>query len=116
MRLWHMALAAVLTLAAQTAQAAPQKYTWDGLGNGDAKCGIYRMHIEFTVDNGRASGMFQQKGRTMRNFDLPVGADGKFAGQVAVSGGTMRLNGVIGTSSELKLTGYCNFGGALKSA
>jgi hypothetical protein len=104
-------------LAAGTAQAQAQKFTWDGLGSGrEAKCGTYRMHIEFTVQNGHAVGTFQQKGRPVRNFDLPVGADGKFAGEVAVSGGTMRVTGLVGASSEIKLTGYCDFGGALKSA
>ena len=58
--------AATLLLMTQAAGAAPQKYTWDGLGNGQGNCGIYRMHIEVTVDNGRAIGTFQQKGRPLQ--------------------------------------------------
>ena len=107
---------ATLSLYTQASGAAPQKYTWDGLGNGQGNCGIYRMHIEFTVDNGRAVGTFQQKGRPLRNFDLPV-TDGKFSGDAKVDGGTIRVTGnVSGAAPELKLTGYCNFGGPLKAA
>jgi len=116
MRTWHLVAMAAM-LAGGTAQAQAQKFTWDGLGSGrEAKCGTYRMHIEYTVQNGRAVGTFQQKGRPVRNFDLPVGADGKFTGQVAVSGGTMQVAGLVGASPEIKLTGYCNFGGVVKPA
>ncbi len=117
MRAWHMMIvAAPLLIAAQTASAAGQKYTWDGLGVGDGKCSIYKMHVEFTADNGHAVGTFQQKSRTLRNFDLPLQADGKFTGQVNVSGGTMKIAGSVGASPEIKLTGYCNFGGPLTAS
>jgi len=116
MRIWHTALLAALAIGATAASAAPQKYTWDGFGNGDGNCPVYRMHIEVTVDNGRAVGTFQQKGRPQRNFDLPV-TDGKFTGDAKVDGGTMRVTGDVGgPNPELKLNGYCKFGGALKSA
>ncbi len=115
MRACLMTIAATsLLIAAQTAFAAPQKYTWDGLGTGDGKCSIYKMHVEFTVDNGRATGTFKQKDRTVRNFDLPVQADGMFAGEVNVSGGNMKIAGTTGANPEIKLTGYCGFGGPLK--
>jgi hypothetical protein len=107
--------ATTLSLLTQAAGAAPQKYTWDGLGNGQGNCGIYRMHIEVTVDNGRAVGTFQQKGRPQRNFDLPV-IDGKFTGDAKVEGGTMRVVGNVSGSPEIKLSGYCGFGGPLKAA
>jgi hypothetical protein len=115
MRAWSFTfIVGIAALAVQPAAAA-QKYTWDGLGTGDGKCSIYRMHVEFTVDNGRATGTFQQKSRTLRSFDLPVQADGKFSGEVTVSGGKMRVIGTLGASPEIKLTGYCDFGGPLKS-
>lgn len=111
-----LAALAIGALGATAAAAAPQKYTWDGYGKGDGNCPVYRMHIEFTVDNGRAVGTFQQKGRPQRNFDLPV-SDGKFSGDAKVDGGTIRVTGnVAGPAPELRLDGYCKFGGPLKSA
>lgn len=119
MRSVYIGLALGISLSAFGAQAQTpaQKYTWDGLGKGrESKCSIYRMHIELTAENGRVVGTFQQKDRPLRRFDLPTAADGSFSGQVAVSGGTMRVQGQLGASPEIKLTGYCDFGGALKSA
>jgi hypothetical protein len=108
------ALAVPLLLVAQASWAA-EKYTWDGLGTGDGKCGIYSLHLEFVVDNGRATGFWQQKGRTVRNFDFPIKPDGRFAGEVTVgNGGIMHAKGQLGAAPTIDLSGYCGFGGPLK--
>ncbi len=117
MRSIYIALVLGISIAAFGAHAQTQKYTWDGLGQGrESKCSIYRMHIELTAENGRVVGTFQQKDRPLRRFDLPAAADGTFSGQVPVSGGTMRVQGKLGANPEIRLTGYCDFGGTLKSA
>jgi hypothetical protein len=109
-------VATVLTILLSTAaHAAPEKYVWDGYGSGASNnCAIYGMHIEFVVDNGRAVGWWQQKDRVVRPFDLPVGADGKFGGKVSIGTNNMNVVGNVGSSPEIKLTGYCDFGGPLK--
>lgn len=108
-------LTTALVLLASSAVAAPEKYTWDGYGSGASNnCSIYGMHIEFVADNGRVVGWWQQKDRVVRNFDLPLGSDGKFGGKVNIGTGDMNVTGNVGASPEIKLTGYCNFGGPLK--
>lgn len=105
----------LIAFLSTTAQAAPEKYVWDGYGSGASNnCSIYGMHIEFVVDNGRAVGWWQQKDRVVRPFDLPIGADGKFGGKVNIGSNDMNVVGNVGSSPEIKLTGYCNFGGPLK--
>lgn len=108
---------ALIAFISTAAFAAGEKYTWDGYGSGASNnCSIYGMHIEFVADNGRVVGWWQQKDRVVRNFDLPLGGDGKFAGKVNIGTGDMNVTGNIGASPEIKLTGYCNFGGPLKKA
>jgi hypothetical protein len=109
-----IAAAGVLLLMSHSAHAA-DKYVWDGYGSGASNnCSIYGMHIEFVADGGKVVGWWQQKDRVVRNFDLPLGADGKFKGKVNIGTGDMNVTGSVGSSPEIKLTGYCNFGGPLK--
>ena len=106
--------AVALLLTSSSAMAA-DKYAWDGYGTGSSNnCFVYGMHIEFVVENGRAVGWWQQKDRVVRNFDLPLGADGKFGGKINIGPADMNVAGNVGSSPEIKLTGYCNFGGPLK--
>ncbi|MGE0153020.1 MAG: hypothetical protein AB7R90_10400 [Reyranellaceae bacterium] len=103
------------SFAAIAAAQAADKYVWDGYGTGSySNCFVYGMHIEFTVENGRAVGWWQQKDRVVRNFDLPLGSDGSFTGKVNLGPADMNIKGNVGSSPEIRLTGYCNFGGPLK--
>jgi hypothetical protein len=107
--------AAAGLLATSSYALAADKYVWDGYGSGSSNnCSIYGMHIEFVADNGKVVGWWQQKDRVVRNFELPLGADGKFRGKVNIGTGDMNVAGNVGSSPEIKLTGYCNFGGPLK--
>ena len=113
MKLTIVAATAALVLAAGVAQAA-EKYVWDGYGSGSSNnCSIYQMHIEFEVQRGRAVGWWLQKDRVVRNFDLPLSGE-QFSGKVNIGTGDMNVKGNIGSSPEIRLTGYCNFGGPLK--
>lgn len=115
MRTALIALATTFAIAAAMPAAAAEKFVWDGYGTGvNANCSIYGMHIEFVVQNGRAIGWWQQKDRVVRNFDLPVGADGKFAGKVNIGPADMNVSGTVGSSPAIQLRGYCDFGGPLK--
>lgn len=112
-----IALATAIAMTTSLAQAAPQNFTWDGYGSGGgSKCPTYGLHLELTADNGRVVGWWQQKGREVRKFDLPMAADGKFAGVVKIGSEDMNVAGVIGASAEIKLRGYCDFGGTLKKS
>ena len=112
-----LALAAAFALTASLAQAAPQNFTWDGYGTaGGSKCPTYALHLELTADNGRVVGWWQQKGREVRKFDLPMAGDGKFGGVVKIGSEDMNVAGMIGANSEIKLHGYCDFGGPLKKS
>ncbi len=115
MRLATLLSVFVLSSACVTAAAAADKYTWDGYGTGTySKCFTYGMHIEFVVEGGMAKGWWQQKDRVVRPFELPVGADGSFAGKIDIGPADMNVSGSVGASPEIKLRGYCNFGGPLK--
>ncbi len=117
MRVLRVAMiAASVMLLAQTSWAAAQKYTWDGNGGGAGqKCSSYQFHLEMEVDNGKASGWWQQKGRDVRKFELPLKGDGTFAGEVTISNGNIvYVKGKTGDSPVLEATGYCDFGGPLK--
>ena len=105
-----------LTLMSQTAWSETTKLTWDGFGSGrNAKCGVYAMHINVLVDSGRVHGDWQQKGRTVRHFDFPLGADGSFMGKVDISTGTIQVKGSVQPGGgTISLHGYCDFGGPLK--
>ena len=107
-------VAAAILLSGLPAQAA-EKYAWDGYGSGSySKCAIYGMHIEFTVENGTATGWWQQHGRVVREFRFPVAADGSFTGKVNIGPSDMNVAGNVGANPEIKLRGYCNFGGPAK--
>ena len=113
MRLIIAGVTTALLLAAGAAHAA-DKYTWDGYGTGSSNnCSIYQMHIEFEVQSGRVVGWWLQKDRVVRKFDLPLAGD-QFGGKVNIGTGDMNVKGNIGSSPEIRLTGYCNFGGPLK--
>lgn len=101
-------LAAVPALAVEDGQ-----FTWTGYGrDGSSSCPTYQMTIDVKVENNRAIGQFQQKGRTMRNFDLPINEKGEFKGQTVVGGGEkMEVSGLIGNGGGILLDGYCKFGG-----
>ena len=102
-------------LLAPAAWSGPGKLTWDGYGSGKgSKCGGYAMHINVLIDNGRVHGDWQQKGRTVRQFDLALAADGSFAGKVDIGTGSMEVKGTIRPDGgTISLHGYCDFGGAL---
>lgn len=117
MRTFVLALAAgSMLLFVPPAWAAPEKFVWDGYGtSGGSKCPTYKMHIEFVVENGAATGHWQQQGRTVREFSLPIDGAGNFTGEVVVGGGgKMSVRGNVGPGPAIELTGYCNFGGNLK--
>ena len=106
--------AATALLLGTTAVQAAGKYTWDGYGTGSYNnCFVYQMHIEFVVENGRAVGWWQQKDRVVRNFDLPLAGD-QFSGKINIGPADMHVKGNIGANPEIRLNGYCNFGGPLK--
>lgn len=109
-------LAAVLL--AGTAHAEPVAYTWTGYGvnvPGSGKCVTYKMKIDVTVDGAAVKGLFQQEGRTERNFQATLGNDGAIKTTAVVSGGgTMDVVGRIKEGeSKIKLDGYCIFEGKL---
>jgi len=119
MRRSIICLAAASLLLAGAADAQQAKYNWTGYGRGTVQtpnCGKYKMTIDVTVNNGRAIGLFQQEGRTQRNFDIPIQANGGFKGQAIVGDGNkMSVTGKIsGDSGEILLDGYCKFGGTLR--
>jgi hypothetical protein len=109
------AIAAPLLLFSQSGWAA-DKYTWDGNGSGSgSKCSSYVFHVELTLENAHATGWWQQKGREMRKFDLPVKADGTFDGEVPISNGnTVYVKGKAGATPSMEMTGYCDWGGPMK--
>ena len=114
MRLAFVAIAAAL--CASAALAAPQSYSWDGYGTGAGACTRYKFHVEFVADGGKVAGFWQQKDREVRKFDLPLQADGKFAGKVNIGTGDMQVSGTVAGTASIKLSGYCDFGGPLKKA
>jgi len=109
------AVAAPLMLLAQAGWAA-DKYVWDGSGGGaGSKCSRYVFHVELMLEKDRASGWWQQKGREVRKFDLPVKADGSFTGEVPISNGNIvYVKGKSGSPPSMEMTGYCDWGGPMK--
>jgi len=109
------ALAAPFLLMAQAGWAA-DKYVWDGNGGGQGqKCSSYVFHVELTIENGRATGWWLQKGRDTRKFDLPVNADGSFKGEVPISNGNIvYVVGKGGNPPTMEMSGYCDWGGPMK--
>jgi len=115
MRILPAVVAAAAIVAFGHPVQAAEKYTWDGYGSGSySKCAIYGMHIEFVVEKGIAKGWWQQKDRVVREFSFPVAADGSFAGKVNIGPADMNVTGNVGASPDIKLRGYCNFGGPAK--
>ncbi len=104
-------------LAAGTAQAAADTYSWTGMGEnvpGSAKCSTYKMTIDVTVDGTAVKGIFQQQGRDQRHFEAVLDGKGAFKGKAAVGGGSMNVSGSISDKeSAVLLDGYCKFGGKL---
>ena len=109
------ALVVGLVLAGGTVQADDTKLAFTGTGKGEGHCFKYEMHVEVTLQGDKVVGTFQQKGRRQYAFTFPAGADGGFTGVVPISNGNkMTLNGsATPTGGSIKMTGYCNFGGAL---
>jgi len=110
-----VALVAPLLLIGEVGHAA-DKFVWDGTGGGQgSKCTAYVFHMEVVIDNGRAVGRWQQKGRDERKFDLPVKADGTFEGEVPISNGnTVYVKGKAGNPPTIVTDGYCSWGGPMK--
>jgi hypothetical protein len=116
MRLMRVAALAIpVALLAQAGWAA-DKYVWDGNGGGQgAKCSAYVFHMEVVIDNGHAVGWWQQKGRDLRKFDLPVKGDGTFEGEVPISNGNIvYVKGKAGDPPTIETDGYCSWGGPMK--
>lgn len=103
------------SLLAGTAFAQQAVYTWTGygqnMGGGSNKCAIYKMTIDVTVQGNTVKGLFQQEGRTQRNFEATLGQGGIFKTKAAISNGnTMQVTGTIAEgSSKVLLEGYCKF-------
>jgi len=118
MRRSIICLAATSFLLMGPALAQEAKYTWTGYGKNvpqTNKCPTYKMQIDVTVANGRVVGLFQQEGRTQRNFNLPLLPDGSFKGEARLDANTIAVSGRIsGESGEILLYGYCEFRGTLK--
>jgi hypothetical protein len=106
-----------LAFAAGAAHADDPKLAFTGTGKGEGHCFKYEMHVEMTLQAGKVVGTFQQKGRSKYQFSFPTGGDGSFTGVVPISNGNkMTLAGTASaTGGSIKMTGYCNFGGALKT-
>ncbi|HUN50582.1 MAG TPA: hypothetical protein VMU42_05675 [Candidatus Sulfotelmatobacter sp.] len=109
-----VALVAGLALAGAV-RADDAKLAFTGMGKGEGHCFKYEMHVELTVQGDKVVGTFQQKGRKQYAFTFPAGADGSFTGVVPVSNGNkMTLTGTATPAGgSIKMTGYCNFAGAL---
>lgn len=110
--------AAVSFSAAALAQSAT--YTWTGFGagggvGGSSNCRGYKMKIDVTVNGTDIKGIFQQEGRTQRNFQATANANGAFKTKAQVQGGTMDVTGTINaTTATVTLDGYCKFVAQLK--
>ena len=114
-----LCFAAAGLLLSVSASAQETKYNWTGYGRGTVQtpnCGSYKMTINVTVTGGRAVGLFQQDGRTQRNFNIPLQPNGIFKGEAMLGeGNKMSVTGKIsGDSGEILLDGYCKFGGTLR--
>lgn len=112
--------AAGLALVCVAAQAEPVKYTWHGYGinvMGSSKCPGYELNLTVNVENGRVFGQWQQTGRVVRSFDLPMAPDGSFKGVVDLQASLMNVSGrITPDSARFDMKGYCIFGGYLKKA
>lgn len=120
-----MRFAFLLPIAAGALLAVPvmaqsASYTWTGYGRsggvgGSSSCSSYKMKVDVTVNGSDVKGIFQQEGRTQRNFQATADASGAFRTKAQVQGGTMDVRGTInaGTATVL-LDGYCKFDAKLK--
>jgi hypothetical protein len=106
-----------LALLATPLALAQTQTTYEGssYGTGSGKCTGYKMGILVTVAGDRVDGVFQQEGRTQREFHAKAGADGNFKTETQVGGGgTMNVSGAVGSSGgRVLLDGYCRFDTAL---
>lgn len=110
------ALAVVLFGGAALAQQVA--YTWTGYGvnvRGANKCPGYKMTIDVTVQGNEVKGVFQQEGRTQRQFETTLGQGGAFKTTAMLGqGNTIEVVGTIKDGeSRIMLDGYCKFEGNL---
>lgn len=107
---------ALVLLATPLALAQTQAtYEGSSYGTGSGKCPGYKMGILVTVAGDQVDGVFQQEGRTQRDFHAKAGTDGSFKTEARVGGGgTMSVSGSVGANGgRVLLDGYCRFETAL---
>lgn len=113
-----IAAAFVAVLFGSAALAQQAAYTWTGYGEnvrGANKCPGYKMTIDVTVQGNEVKGLFQQEGRTQREFETTLGQDGAFKTTAKLGqGNTIEVVGSIKDGeSKIMLDGYCKFQGKL---
>jgi hypothetical protein len=93
------------------ALAQPAAYTWTGPGQGWGKCTGYKMAVNVTVEGNAVKSVFQQEGRTARQFETMLGAGGAIKTKAKLDdGNTMNVKGTIKEGeSRIVLDGYCKF-------
>jgi hypothetical protein len=110
-------VAVALTLLAVPLAIAQTQTSYDGssYGTGSGKCTSYKMGVHVTVAGDQIDGIFQQEGRTPREFHAKAAADGNFKTETQVGGGgTMNVSGTVGPNGgRVLLDGYCRFETAL---
>jgi len=109
----------LLSIAAATVLAAPVlaqsgNYTWTGYARSKSdspNCAVAKMKIDVTVTGTEVKGLFQQQGRTQRNFQATADAAGSFRTKAQVGGGgIMDVKGTINnTTATVTLDGYCRW-------
>jgi hypothetical protein len=116
-RVW-LAVAVLVGLGLEPAQAEPALYTLTGMGTGVAgtsKCATYQVTVDLVVDGKNVKGTFRQRGRPERGFAATLDEKGAFKTKADVGeGNTMDVSGSISTSDgRILLDGYCKFEGKL---
>lgn len=115
MRMTFLLSLATATVLSMSALAQSATYTWTGYGKsggigGSSNCTGYKMKIDVTVNGTDVKGVFQQDGRTQRNFQATADASGAFRTKAQVQGGTMDVRGTINSNiATVTLDGYCKF-------
>lgn len=107
------ALALPLVVLSASIAPAQTQTTYEGssYGTGSGKCSSYRMAVTVTRAGDQVDGIFQQEGRTQREFHAKADAGGRFKTETQVGGGgTMNVSGMVAPdNAAVLLDGYCRF-------
>ena len=104
-------LAALALLSAPAHAEAVKAGKWTPIFDGRSLDGWTPKIAGYPAGENYAQTFVVQDGAITVSY---AGYDGKFGGKVSIGSNNMNVTGNVGSSPEIKLTGYCNFGGPLK--